>query len=105
MFPLLSSPTSLEICHFHASRQTQTTNACQVAAPMLGNKMDQGTAKGGALQSTSYVPLAKLSLSRAGGQQSKPGPVSGPAAFPSPGATAGKMLGDPNQNQAMPGSH
>lgn len=99
MFPLLSSPTSLEICHFCASRRTQATTACQVAVPMLG------TAKGGALQSTSSVPVAKLSLSRAGGQQSKPGPVPGPAAFPSPGATAGKMLGDPNQNQAMPRSH
>lgn len=82
MFPLLSSPTSLEICHFRASRQTQTTNACQVAVPMLGKKMGQGTIKGGALQSTSYVPLAKLSLSKAGEPQQKPGAVPGTAAFP-----------------------
>lgn len=67
--------------------------------------MGQGTVKGGALQSTSYVPLAKLSLSKAGGQQYKPGAVPGPAAFPYPGATAGKMLGDPNQNHAMPCGH
>lgn len=82
MLPLLSSPTSLEICHFRASRQTQTTNTCQVAVPVLGKNMGQGTVKGGVLQSTSYVPLAKLSLSEAGGQQSKPGAVPGPAAFP-----------------------
>lgn len=49
---------------------------------MLGKKMGQGTIKGGALQSTSYVPLAKLSLSKAGEQQQKPEAVPGTAAFP-----------------------
>lgn len=94
MFPHLSSPTNLEICHFHANRRTHTMNTYQVVVSTLGNK----TVKGGVVS----LQLRSLSTKQRGSNPNQEQSLA-QLLFPNHGQQLGKCYVIPTKT--MPRSH